>query len=265
MKKNTLLRISSIFFLTLCCSPCSAADHRCRISEESYEIGEGRVLVREHRCGKGGLTIFNMHDDEDTAVDASLKVIRQNGGRLVELSHSGERLVSFNLGNETFRFDPNRIFTSEGLKATLERYGRYTRPAFDQVASFASALLEDYRLMEGELIITAHNNGASSYSASSYLPGAQYENDAGKVYIEEGSDPDDFFFVTVESAFEDLKGAGFNVVLQDNRTVSDDGSLSVLAGRRGIPYINCEAEHGHLEEQVDMLEFLWEISPGSTE
>lgn len=250
--------------LVLSMTSCSSAGNQCRVSEGIYEIGNSRILVREHRCGEGP-AIFNMHDDEDTAVDASLRVIRAKGGRLVELSHSGERLISFQLDGETFQVDPNRIFTGDGLKATLERYGRYTPEAFAEVERFAEKLLEDYRLMDEDLIITAHNNGASSYSAASYLPGAEYQNDAGAVFIREGSDPDDFFFVTSRSVFDDLREAGFNAVLQDNRNVSDDGSLSVLAGKRGIPYINCEAEHGHLEEQVGMLEILWVLSPGSGE
>lgn len=45
-------------------------------------------------------------------------------------------------------------------------------------------------------------------------------------------------------------------MLQDNVQVTDDGSLSVRAARNGLPYVNVEAQHGHREQQVRMLEAL---------
>jgi D-alanyl-D-alanine dipeptidase len=50
-----------------------------------------------------------------------------------------------------------------------------------------------------------------------------------------------------------------NVVLQDNRQVTDDGSLSVYCGKWGIPYVNVEAQHEHLEQQLQMLKVLLRI------
>ena len=54
-----------------------------------------------------------------------------------------------------------------------------------------------------------------------------------------------------------MSSEGHNVVLQDNDKVTDDGSLSVLAGRAGIPYINVEAEDGHLQQQVEMIKTVY--------
>jgi hypothetical protein len=259
MNMNYRILIPAVLTASIFMTCCSASESGCSLSEFVYMVGDREVRVLEHSCGEGGFTIFNMHDDEDTAVEASLEVIRKYGGRLIELRHNGERLISFRLGTESYRVDPNRIFTDSGLRKTLENYSTYSRPAFDEVNDFASALLSDFGLDNTGLIVTAHNNGKDEYSAESYLAGAAYENDASQVFIAEGSDPDDFFFVTGISVFEKLKEAGFNVVLQNNQTVTDDGSLSVLAGRKGIPYINCEAEKGHLEEQIRMLEAVVEI------
>ena len=255
LRAGVALAVTALVFL----SACSGAAHQCVLTEQVYKIGDSEVRVLEHSCGMEGYTVFNMHDDEDTAVEAALETIRKHGGRLVELRHTGERLISFRLGGESYRVDPNRIFTDQGLRDTLERYSTFSMPAFNAVKTFASDLLSDYGLMNESLIITAHNNGSDGYSAASYLPGADYENDAAEVHITPGSDPDDFFFVTSPSAYAMLRESGFNVVLQNNDTVTDDGSLSVLAGREGIPYINCEAEHGHLREQVMMLEALWNM------
>jgi hypothetical protein len=46
---------------------------------------------------------------------------------------------------------------------------------------------------------------------------------------------------------------GYNVVLQNNTTVEDDGSLSVYCGKNRISYINFESESGHFEEQIKMI------------
>ena len=46
---------------------------------------------------------------------------------------------------------------------------------------------------------------------------------------------------------------GFNVVLQNNANVTDDGSLSVYCGQREIEYVNVEAQHGHRGANRKML------------
>lgn len=257
MNSRIIFVVTACLFLLL--TFCSGTEFDCASSEKVYMVGDREVRVLEHVCGNSEMTVFNMHDDENTAVDAALQVIRKRGGRLVELRHSGERLISFRLGTESYRVDPNRIFTDQGLKDTLEKYSSWSRPAFDAVRTFALNLLEDYGLDNTGLIITAHNNGKGEYSAASYLPGAVYETDAAEVCAAEGADPDDFFFVTAAASFKKLKESGFNVVLQDNESVIDDGSLSVLADRKGISYINCEAAKGHLQEQIRMLEAIWEM------
>lgn len=60
--------------------------------------------------------------------------------------------------------------------------------------------------------------------------------------------------MTHPKLFDDLVKAGFSVVLQNNQGAPDDGSLSVYCGRRGITYVNVEAQHGAQAEQKRMLE-----------
>ena len=67
------------------------------------------------------------------------------------------------------------------------------------------------------------------------------------------------FLKYFHSLYEKFKNLGYNTVLQNNATMTDDGSLSVLAGQQNIPYVNVEAQHGHLEEQVEMLFVLMEV------
>jgi hypothetical protein len=65
--------------------------------------------------------------------------------------------------------------------------------------------------------------------------------------------PGDFFYVTDQRFFDYLKARNFNVTLQDDAHVPDDGSLSVYFARRGIPYVNVEADTHHLREQIEMV------------
>ncbi len=53
----------------------------------------------------------------------------------------------------------------------------------------------------------------------------------------------EFFYTTVEDWFDALKQKEiFNIVLQNNKAVEDDGSLSVYVGKNNIRYSNVEAD-----------------------
>jgi len=216
-------------------------------------IGETQVCIRVDEYPGSDLVFINLHDDENTGVEAGLRLIQEKGGRLIQLEHDGNRLISFVSDANEFKFDPNRMFTDKGARRTLENEGEFSETAFHVVRQFADKVLSICRFNELGLIVTIHNNGNLGYSAESYTSGAIYETDALKVHLGPDADADDFFFVTELSTFNYLIDKGFGVVLQDNEKVTDDGSLSVLAGRRGIPYINVEAEEGHFQSQLKML------------
>ena len=69
----------------------------------------------------------------------------------------------------------------------------------------------------------------------------------------------DFFYVTDRRFFDYLRQRDFNVVLQDNAAVPDDGSLSVYFARQYIPYVNIEAELNHLNAQIEMVRIVREM------
>ncbi len=237
--------------LARCGAPPSLTEHH-----RSARLGADSVAVVTHRAERAGPTYINVHDDENTSVQAGLDVIRRRGGRVIELQHADRRNIIFTLDGTTYEFDPNRMFTDAGAEASLRRYGPYSEAAFAVVRRFADDLIETYDLAALSVVVTLHNNTEGDYSAKSYAEGGAYEADAADVFIVEGSDPDDFFFVTDRTLFEKLKKGGFNVVLQDNAHATDDGSLSVFCGKHGIPYVNVEARRGHLEAQIRMLDFL---------
>ncbi|HYE57974.1 MAG TPA: SapC family protein, partial [Rhodothermales bacterium] len=153
----------------------------------------------------------------------------------------------------------NLYITEEGARLTLERLSHFDARAHGALRSFADAVLARTGLDTARIVVTLHNNTEANYSTRSYLPGGEYAADAADVYLSPSADPDDFFFVTERPLFDALKRRGFNVVLQDNARVTDDGSLSVLAARRGQRYVNVEAQHGHRRQQERMIHALLDV------
>lgn len=231
--------------------------HRAPQPAAHLQLGVTRIPFAVHTTDRPGPAFLVLHADEQTAVQAGLEAIRARGGRLVEVVAQGDRYVAFEMDGETWRFDPNRIFTEAGAEATLSARGGSAPPEIlAEVRRFANALLDAYQSDRSLPIITLHNNTEGEYSAASYLPEGDHAEDAIAVHLPPDADPDNFFFVTDPAIYSGLAAEGFTVVLQDNLQVTDDGSLSVWASRQGIPYVNVEAEHGHRERQVAMLEAL---------
>lgn len=244
----------------------SAGDDGVRV--RSFAVGDARVdvVTQEFQAATPasdaaapGLAFVSVHDDEDTAVDAAARVLRERGGRLVEVRHGGRREIGFVLGGTEHRIDPNRIFTPAGRRATLESLSVWSQPADDVVAAFADELLTTLGVDDVDLVVALHNNTPDRYTAASYAPGGPLAADAARLQLRPGGDPDDFFFVTHEGLCTGLADRGHSVVLQNQATVADDGSLSVWCGRMGIPYVNVEAEHGHRDEQAAMLRDLLDV------
>ena len=236
-------------------APVACADMTLAESVTDARIGETPVeIVVTEGCSVAPWSVLNIHDDENTAVEAALAVLARRGGRLVELRHAGTRNLSFRLGGETFTVDPNRIFTDAGRARTLAALSRDTRAARAAVAAFADTLLAVYGTPD--VVVALHNNTAANYSAASYTPGGTDAREAADVHLQPGVDPDDFVFVTTLPLFDAVVASGVNAVLQDNAAATDDGSLSVWAAQHGRPYVNVEAQHGHLAENVRMVEAL---------
>ncbi len=210
--------------------------------------------------------MLNLHENESTSVEAAQRYLATSNIadriRLVALRHDGERNVTFSTEGETFRFDPNRMFSDIGALASITALSDTvdsTEPttATPFARSLAQRVSEMGRLGRTPYIVALHNNTDANYQSTSYLPDSIYADEASAVSINPERDPDDFFFVTEQALFDQLAALGFNVVLQAPvGEATDDGSLSVYAGANRIGYVNVEAQHGHLDEQVAMLEAL---------
>lgn len=207
-------------------------------------VGDERVVIQQ-TVGKGK-NFVHLHQNEQTALKAARRVIRNEGGSLITLVHSGERNIVFHLHKHRYEFDPNRIYTNKGIKKTLTQFGAYTPEAHQEVKKLADKI--KLLLPEGK-IIAVHNN--SSYSLKNYLPGHDMSKEVEALHFNPELYYRNFFLVTQLNDYLRLKEQGFNGVLQ-KKSATDDGSLSVLFARNH--YINVEAGFDQLWEQIKMLQ-----------
>ena len=221
------------------------------IRKKTLSLPGNKVQLLIHTQNTGPV-FFNMHDDENTSTEAILQVIADSGGTYIELCHNGKRNIQFKRGRKRYIFDPNRIFTDEGIQATLEKNGKYDKRALKTVRNFAEKLLEIVLKESPDYIFTLHNNTPDNLSVYSYAPVGEYEADAEITHANPHIDHDDFIYVTKRLFYDYFVICNQNTILQ-NQHPSNDGSLSVWAAQKNIPYINIEAEHGHVEAQKSMI------------
>ena len=189
-------------------SETAAGDSSVTVQTVAVRLGETPVEIRitERPCRRTCWSAINVHDDENTAVEAALAVLARHGGRLVELRHAGTRNLAFRVGGEAFTVDPNRIFTDAGRARTLASLARDTPAARAAVAAFADTLLAVYGTPA--VVVALHNNTEANYSAASYQPGGSDASEAAAVSLLAGADPDDFVFVTTRPLFDAVVADG---------------------------------------------------------
>ena len=88
------------------------------------------------------------------------------------------------------------------------------------------------------------------------MPGGMYYPDVKALYYNPALSLHTLVIVTHPVLFDFLKKRKVNVVLQDNKTVRDDGSLSYYAGKHDILYANVETMRGEAKEQARILSLL---------
>ncbi len=230
-----------------------------RTASVPFQIGSNTIHADVFQREQPGPTYLNVHDDENTSVIAGKKILTQTGGRLIELAHSGKRLVEFELDGQTYRFDPNRIFSPVGVRATLERTKNHSATAQQAIEDFTTRLLEAFALDREPVIIALHNTGGGGLSINSYLTTGDKPTTASVTHVSTNRFAGDFFYVTDRRFFDYLKERDFNVTLQDDANVPDDGSASVYFARKGIPYVNVEADVKNLKAQIEMVRIAREM------
>ena len=234
-------------------APARKAPGPAVVSRHTVRLGHSSVELVVRGNERGGLRYLNLHENEQTSVEAAAALLAHGAGTLIELRSRRRRLVAFWIGWRPHVFDPNRIYTDAGLEQTLRQFASWTPAARAAVQALRDAVLALIDGAPDEPIVALHNNGAGRYSIHAYELGGEHAADALAVAVGSARASEDFFLVTRRPLFEHLRERGFNVVLQTERP-GDDGSLSVWFGRQRRAYVNVEALHGHLHEQQRMLE-----------
>lgn len=233
----------------------SRPDTKISVTEKTiyYNLADNIVPIKIQQYGETDTIVFiSLHDDEFTSVDAAKKILEEKGGLLIEVENNLQRNIRFNLGNYFYQVDPNRIFSKEGIKKSLEEFGRSSPKAIDQAFNLGRRIIQLIPA-DATCIIALHNNTPDQFSVTEYSAGNKRSDDSKKVYINSRQDADDFFLTTDNDLYEQLADKGFNIILQDNNRCTEDGSLSVYCGKKNIRYVNCETEHGKTGQYVLMI------------
>lgn len=207
------------------------------------------ILFRVVHRGSSPHRYLHIHGNETTARDVLMEQVNAHGGTAL-IVQSEERYVRLQSG----RIDPNRMFSREGAEKSL----RALNPGWSEarISNGALALEKDrhkflkaIRPPKGGRIVALHNN-SNGYSVESEVAISD------RTSLNDAKNPHEFFLATDPKDFEVLAQSPFNVVLQNTAPKDDDGSLSGLAAKLGIRYINLECGLGKIERQRELLGWL---------
>lgn len=250
---NYFLQIIAFLFTAI---PSAAQGNRLVPAEQTawHQLGDKRIVVKTAVYGKARTTAFiNLHHNEYTSLLAAQNVLAEHGGVLINIENNNERFISFSMNGHAYRFDPNRIFTEAGIKETLRLLNKNITPAAVRAVRRFAAFMKAKIPSTAKAIVALHNNEEGDLSIDSYVGGGDLQKEAQDVHQSDQQDADNFFLTTSAAIFRRIKKHGYNVVLQHNKKVTDDGSLSVYYGRKRKIYVNVEAEQGRLADQQEML------------
>ena len=207
------------------------------------------ILFRVVHRGASPHRYLHIHGNETTARDVLMEQVNAHGGKALFIQ-SDVRYVPLKNG----RVDPNRMFSREGAEKNLRLLNAGWSEA--QIENAALALEKDrhkflnaIRPPGGGRIVALHNN-SNGYSVESEVAISD------KTSLKDAKNPHEFFLATDPADYEKLAASPYNVVLQNTGPKDDDGSLSRLATKLGIRYINLECGLGKIERQRELLGWL---------
>lgn len=254
-----MLKYFILSILVICLSFISKAQHPpifdgLKTDTSFIKLNNLNINLVKYSFGKPKINFLAIHDDEDTGIRAALEYIRFSGGTLIDSQYGDTRNFKFNHRGINFQTDPNSIYSYEGIVLGLEKYGNIdSDEVVEQLQATAQTILKYYDADKQGYMFTLHNNGDGGFGINSYLKGNPLEKTADSVYVNSDMDPDDLILVTELDLFNNFKKQKVNVVLQSEGG-PEDGSLSVYAMYKKIPYINVEVQHGHDYEHLRLIE-----------
>lgn len=217
---------------------------------KTKSLAPAGVAMEEIRNGRSKRRYLLIHGNEETAREVLKGHIATHKG-IAHLVTGHERNVPVEGGGI---LDPNRMFSRVGAEKNLKLLNKeWTQGQVDPV--LARLDRERERLVKlllpprGGVLMAVHNN-SQGYSVEDEVA----ISDA--VSLKDRANPHEFFLAVQEADYRVIAESPYNVVLQNKAPREDDGSLSRLAARRGVRYVNLEVGLGKKEKQKEMLEWL---------
>ncbi|MCX6607310.1 MAG: hypothetical protein NTV52_27515 [Acidobacteria bacterium] len=214
------------------------------------EIKACGARFRVIRRGSTARRYLFIHGDETTARDALAAHLTAHDGIGYSVLN-GKRTIT---GAHGMVYDPNRMFSEEGLRRNLDRLNPKAedwqkRAVLEIVAQDRESFVRRLTPPGKGLLVALHNN-ARGYSVKDEVAISE------EVSLQDEAHLHEFLLCTDPGDFAKLKTSPFNVVLQGKPGGEEDGSLSRLMAKRGIRYVNIEAGIGKAAEQKAMLDWV---------
>jgi hypothetical protein len=206
------------------------------------------------RNGKSPHRYLFLHGNEETAREVLTGHMRQHEG-IAHLVTGHERNVPIEPEKHVAgKFDPNRIFSRAGAEKNLrtlnpEWNAERLRKALDKLDRGREKLVGALFPPPDGRLVALHNN-SQGYSVKDEVP---ISDDTS---LREPDHPREFFLCTDPGDYAIMATSPYNVVFQRRAPKEDDGSLSRLAAKRGVRYINLEAALGESKKQAEMMDWL---------
>ncbi|MEK7098626.1 MAG: hypothetical protein AAB908_01875 [Patescibacteria group bacterium] len=215
--------------------------------DHAIALGDTTITLREFKRGTGP-TFVRVHHNETDAGVVGERLVSELGGRFIDLLHPNGRNVSFKLDGARFWFDPNRIFTPEGIAKTLQ--GQRKNPhAAEAVKALADRILE---LCGNQPILVALHNNSGLFGLDSYMK-LPLSRGIGRTLVNVGDGGNNnFVIVTTKELYTTFSGKNVSTVYQDPKYDLNDGSMSYRMGIEGKAYINLETLLGKRDMQWKM-------------
>jgi hypothetical protein len=203
------------------------------------------ILFDRIRRGEGTRRYVLIHGNESTAREVLLEHIDRRSG-IAHLVRGRTRNVLI----DRWWIDPNRMFSREGAAVSLARWN-YAYPArvLDYLDRERPKMVRALFPPAGGLMVALHNN-SEGYSVRDEVAISD------ETSVKRAESPHNFFLTTNPKDYALLAAGPYNAVLQHRAPKVDDGSLSRLAARTGVRYVNLEVALGQKQTQARMLEWM---------
>ena len=201
------------------------------------------------RHGRSKRRYLFIHGNERTAHGVLIAHMKTHSG-IAHLVTGLER----NIQSGGLAFDPNRIWSREGAEKNIHALNPQAsieaREAVLKMLDKGRAKLTHSILPPSSGLLVALHNNSRGYSVEDEV------SISDQVSLNDRANPHEFMLATSAADFAILSKSAFNVVLQKNAPPEDDGSLSRLAAKQAVRYVNIEAELGNAVKQQAMLAWL---------